>query len=295
MKERKLLLVTVYVPLVNAVDTTSRELTTPSTISMVKRYRDALLAEIDAVADAAAGYEVAAVRFTGGVPLLLGGTNIADILVRLRKRLSLADGAEVTVETIPGKLDEHNLRLFPRIGVNRLEFRVPTLVQREHDLLKVPGPFGQIGADNAMRRYLGPEEWGLRLSFGFEGQTEESWDATLAKVVSMEPSTITLGQVTEPTSACVPETLIDRGSRVLEEAGFRSYGDSGVAGCFYFARPGHESVFVSLRSEGVAQLGLGAGTVSLYDGIFYRNTSVVEDYVRHSADPEKVIVEVREA
>lgn len=65
--------VSVYVPLCSERCAFCDCLTIPSTLRDVVRYREALLAEIDAVAPDLEGQRVEAVRFDGGVPLLMGG------------------------------------------------------------------------------------------------------------------------------------------------------------------------------------------------------------------------------
>lgn len=74
--------VSVYVPLCSERCAFCDCLTIPSTLRDVVRYREALLAEIDAVAPDLEGQRVEAVRFDGGVPLLMGGAGVAEVLFR---------------------------------------------------------------------------------------------------------------------------------------------------------------------------------------------------------------------
>ena len=77
----KPLLITIYVPLCGEHCTFCNRLTTPSTMRMVTDYTHALLTEIASAAELCEGYSVETIRFTGGTPLLLGGTNLATIVL----------------------------------------------------------------------------------------------------------------------------------------------------------------------------------------------------------------------
>src|SRR5213593_911602 len=67
------------------------------------RYVRALGGEIDLLAGAgwAAGIGVETIFFGGGTPSLLESSELADILERVRRRFTVRDDAEVTVECNP--------------------------------------------------------------------------------------------------------------------------------------------------------------------------------------------------
>lgn len=79
--------VSVYVPLCSERCAFCDCLTIPSTLRDVVRYREALLAEIDAVAPDLEGQRVEAVRFDGGVPLLMEAPAWPRCCSGLRRRL----------------------------------------------------------------------------------------------------------------------------------------------------------------------------------------------------------------
>ena len=300
------LIINVYVPLCSESCVFCERLTTPSTVQSVARYHDALVAELESVAPEFDGYQVEAVRFSGGVPLLLGGANIADIVFRMRKTLVCSADAEITVETVPGKLDEHNLRLFRHVGITRLEFGLATFVQSEHARLRCPGLYGQLYDHDAMRRYLGPEDWGCNLIFGLPGQTLVTWERTLRKVIDMKPAHVNASRLrtTGRESACFCDESADDFSRAqtesdlvrmyevavdcLVEAGYHRFAHG------RFVRPGYRCRHTELAQRNVGVLGLGAGARSRYGGYSYRNTTNVEEYMRHSSDPEAVVRDVGE-
>lgn len=279
MKE---LLVCLYVPLCNEECTFCTRLRTPATIAMVERYADALLREIDSVAPDAPEGTVRAIRFAGGVPLMLAGHNVARIVNRLRQRFCVADEVELTIETVPGKIDEHNFRLFDTLGVNRVEFLLPAGSTQEHHRFRAPGDFGQIHENNAMRRAFGIDDWSLRLVYGAPGQTVELWERTLREACSMEPPHVALENV-----GFVPReeafALYQQAACALEEAGYRRYAGQ------RFALPGGACRFEELLLEGADVLGFGAGAVSFLDGFSYRNCADVSFYVEHAEDAGAIV------
>lgn len=274
-------IVCVYVPLCSERCAFCTRLRVPATISLVDRYTEALLSEIDAAADELSGGTVRAVRFTGGVPLMLAGHNIARIVHRLERRFHLEEGAEITVETVQGKIDEHNFRLFKTIGVNRVEFLYPTGTTVEHRRLRCPGDFGQIHDHNAMRRAFGLENWSLRLLCGLPGQSDKAWRTTLDKACALDPPHVTLETVAQGETPGGEEAAFARYSQAadaLRAAGYRRYAE----GCF--ARAGWESRFSTLLHEGADVLGFGVGASTFANGVSYRTCDDVHEYLSHAGD-----------
>ncbi len=198
------------------------------------------------------------------------------------------------METVPGKVDEHNLRLFAQIGVNRLEFGVATLVQAEHVRLRCPGVYGQIHEHDALRRHLGPSDWGVELMYGLPGQTLSTWEETVGKALALDPPHVSVDRMRRPARAKDDqeedgEALAAlRGHAVarLREAGYAEYVVD------RFAKPGCASRHVELMYAGADEVGLGAGARSLVGGYSYRNVDDVPTYLACSADPERVVKDV---
>lgn len=290
------LAICLHVPLCNERCAFCDRLRVPATISMVERYTDALLAEIDAGADDMAESVVRAVRFAGCVPLMLAGHNIARVAHRLRQRFTFADDVELTVDTVSGKLDEHNLRLFKTIGVNRIGFFLPTSNTVEHFRFRCPGDIGQTHEHNSMRRAFGLDAWNVRLLYGLPGQTEALWQHTLDDVCAMRPSCITLEQAWLVDCAGFDEECAQ--TPPSHEEAFRLYrqvcdvlGGEGYRRCAGggFALPGKAPKFDELLLNGSDVLGLGAGAASFVEGVAYRNTSDVSRYVERSDDFEEIV------
>lgn len=272
------LVIYVYVPLCTERCAFCSRLRVPSTIALVERYANALLREIEFVADEPLAGTVRAVRFTGGVPLLLGGHTIARLVQRLKRRFAFADDVEITVETVPGKIDEHNFRLFGTLGVNRLELLYPTGNAGEHRALCCPGDYEQLHEHNSMRRAFGLENWSVRLPYGMPGQTAEHWRRTLDKACAMRPPHVTLERSsgTELGERDGAFARYRQARALLEDAGYRRYAGA------RFALPGAESKYEQLLLAGSDVIGLGVGAASFVEGVVFRNRSDVASYVEEA-------------
>lgn len=296
--------ISIYVPLCNEHCSFCDKLRTPATIAMAEKYTSALLTEIDSIAEDSPEHDIEAIRFVGGVPLMLSGVNIARIINHLRKRLPISPSAEISIDTVPGKIDEHNFRVFEAVGVNRLSVLYPSGDRAEHQALRCPGDYEQIHECNAMRRAFGLDAWDVRLLYGLPGQTPLTWKKTLGKAIALNPPHITLDQsraakarsgystekpLAEEAAAddgrerTAPPDLHRIALEALEEAGYRHYALN------HFARPGAEFRFLERLLAGGEVIGLGAGSASDFGGVTYRNTSSVHDYTTYTDDCSRII------
>ena len=72
----------------------------------------------------------------GGTPSVIGGTDIRNIVERIRYRFSISDDAEITLEVNPGTITRDKLLDYKSAGVNRISMGVQVL---DDDLLKFLG------------------------------------------------------------------------------------------------------------------------------------------------------------
>ena len=62
----------------------------------------------------------------GGTPTLAGRKNLENLFSFLRKRTSIDDGTEITIETTPGLVDSLTAQTIRRCGINRVSIGVQT-------------------------------------------------------------------------------------------------------------------------------------------------------------------------
>ena len=98
-------------------------------------YLDRLHDEITERLPAAGIPSADTVYFGGGTPSLCSAADIAGILHRVRERVDLLTGAEVTLEMNPGDVSPDHLAGLRDAGVTRVVLGVQTLSERLHALI----------------------------------------------------------------------------------------------------------------------------------------------------------------
>ncbi len=169
-------------------------------------YIDHLLADLDADrADFAAaldGRPVFSIFFGGGTPSLFSPELIDRLLVGVRQRLPLADGAEVTMETNPGTVEHGSFSGYLAAGINRLSFGIQSF---DDDKLKRLGRIhSALEAERAVKsaQDAGYTNINLDLMYALPKQTLDSALADVERAIALQPSHISHYQLTlEPNTA----------------------------------------------------------------------------------------------
>ena len=149
---------------------------------LARAYVDACLAEYAGARQAGLG-EASTIFLGGGTPSQLP----PDDLVRLVSALDRRPDAEVTVEANPEDVTESWLTACTAAGVNRISLGVQSLdpavlagLGRRHDPEAVAAAVANIGAAGIAR-------CSVDLIYGGCGETDDSWLATLAGILDLEP------------------------------------------------------------------------------------------------------------
>jgi len=165
----------------------------------VREFIDAIDRELAMRHVSGDAWQVDTLYLGGGTPSRLGGEGVAELLGIVRKHLSLADGAEVTLEANPEDITAEAVRAWRAAGVNRLSIgaqsfddRVLKWMHRVHD-------------SNATLRAVefaragGIENLSLDLIFALPESLERDWQRDVDRVLSLEPSHVSLyGLTVEP-------------------------------------------------------------------------------------------------
>jgi oxygen-independent coproporphyrinogen-3 oxidase len=187
----------------------------------------------------------------GGTPSRLGGAGIAWLLDALRRRMSLANDAEVTLEANPEDVNADSVAAWRDAGVNRLSIGAQTFDDRVLKWMHRSHDAERIDLAAAAARQGGIDNVSLDLIFALPSSLDRSWTADLARALQLEPSHVSLygltvepltplgrwkarGEVTEsPDERYEGEFL--QAHDMLTAAGFDHYEVSN------FGRPGRES------------------------------------------------------
>ena len=244
---------------------------------LVGTYVDALAADI-----ARTSLPVAtSVFFGGGTPSLLSPDQLGVVL----GALSIAPGAEVTVECNPDTVDGAKLRGYREAGVNRISLGVQSMVPhvlallgREHDPANVERAVAAI--DDA-----GFPTWNMDLIDGSVGESPDDWRATLDAAVALAPPhvsayglTVEAGTPLAGDPARHPDDddeaeKYELADEVLRGAGLANYEVSN------WARPGHECAHNRLYWSQGDYRGFGCAAHSHEAGRRWWNVRTPERYI----------------
>ena len=131
----------------------------------------------------------------GGTPSFVSAEHIARLVERVRDAFAFDPGADISIETTPkiAAAEPEKLRAYRRAGIDRISMGVQVIqpdllrmLQREANGASLHGQ----AADNI--RAAGFTRFNVDLMYGFSGQSEESWRATLKHAIGLGPEYVTL-------------------------------------------------------------------------------------------------------
>lgn len=246
------------------------------------RYVKCLIKELDATiklknldSDAR---RLSTIYFGGGTPSLLSPGSVGRLIAAIKDRFECSSKAEITLEANPETIDADRLDSLLSAGVNRLSIGVQSL---ENKLLDT------LGRSHTARRALlaiasakarGFMNVGVDVMFGIPGQTLKDHKNTLAQIIELNPSHVSVygltieentrfhylyGPATKKT-VTIPmlpgeETelkMYELTQAELGDAGYEHYEISN------YARPGHKSVHNTRYWLGHDYIGLGVSAHS---------------------------------
>ncbi len=235
------------------------------------RWRDALMADLRHVKDAAAGETVTSVFFGGGTPSLMAPETAGALIEAVRRDFACAPDLEITLEANPSTVEAETFPAFRDAGVNRVSLGV----QSFHDgALRFLGR--RHSADEARRAVERAAAVFERFSFDLicarPGQTADAWRAELADALALAGGHLSVYQLTIESGTAfyrhgvtaadenTAANLFEITREVLEGAGLPAYEISN------HARPGDECRHNLAYWRGGGYAGVGPGAHGrLYD------------------------------
>jgi putative oxygen-independent coproporphyrinogen III oxidase len=253
------------------------------------RYLRGLLREAALAAPAWSGVEVVSVFLGGGTPTTMAPADLRALIAHLRERFDIVVDAEITIEANPDTVDPSCLSALLEAGIVRLSIGAQSFdpavlasLERVHQPASVRAAF-------AAARHAGYANVNLDLIYGADGETTDSWEATLRAAVDLAPEHVSAYALTvEPATplgravatgaipAPDPDLQADMfglACEVLGGAGYRHYEVSN------WAKPGYECRHNLGYWERRPYLGLGAGAHSYRDDHRWWNTRPPEEYL----------------
>lgn len=123
------------------------------------------------------------VFFGGGTPSLLPPDELVSILAAIER----APGAEVTVECNPETVTAELLAAYREGGVNRVSFGVQSMVAHVLEGLGRAHDVDSVERAVELTKGLGFPTWSVDLIYGGAGESIADWEATLGRVLALEP------------------------------------------------------------------------------------------------------------
>ncbi|MBV8373984.1 MAG: radical SAM family heme chaperone HemW [Candidatus Eremiobacteraeota bacterium] len=255
----------------------------PLRATAARRYLDALHAEIDCEASAAAD----TIYLGGGTPNAYDAQSIAQLVGRLNARF--AGARETTIEVNPELVRDGDFERYRAAGVTRLSIGVQSFdpaeirtLGRKHDVAQV-----KRVVERARRAELSSVS--VDLIFAVPGQTMASWRRTLQAAIALGVDHVSAYGLTvedgtpfaawrarEPQAFAGDADEADQyglAIELLQKAGYEQYEISN------FARPGHRCAHNCNYWANGDYVGLGVGAASYRDGIRSVHTRSLNEYV----------------
>ena len=143
-------------------------------------------------------YTVASVFFGGGTPSIVPAEWIAEVMELLRKEFRFSDECmeeeccqpEISLECNPGTADEIKFRIYRAAGINRISFGLQSADNRELKLLGRIHSWEEFVDTYHAARRAGFENINVDLMSALPGQSVQSWEDTLRKVLALKPEHI---------------------------------------------------------------------------------------------------------
>lgn len=252
-------------------------------------YVEALQREIQAAAPDFSDAMVESVCFSGGSPTCLAKEDFIALAQCLRQNFSLVDDAEITVETMPNRVDASWMVAFQQAKVTRLSIGLVTGHARDAARIGLPASIGSMETTLILPQMFGLKSYETELLYGLPGQTPQSFSLSLRFAVRYHAPEITLSrwQPVGTLPAPLPkeeeiQQMLEYAAQHLTEKGYCKE----TAGRWIL--PGHSSHMRQAIKSGMDLLSFGVGTESFTEGIRYTTTSRLGTYLYHSDEPDQI-------
>lgn len=274
-----------------------------ATMEQKEAYVQALIKEIQSYEKMAREYKIETVFIGGGTPTSLEGLQISRIIKELKRVFSIIkeeeERIEFTIEANPGTLTKEKSEEYKASGVNRLSIGLQSADNKELKKLGRIHTFEEFVENYEMARKVGFENINIDLISSLPGQSKTDWEATLNKVVALNPEHISAySLIIEEGTPFYDRYSNEKGEGLLSEDtdreiynvtkdillrnGYHRYEISN------YARAGYESRHNSSYWTRVEYLGIGLGASSFLNQTRHENESDMETYIKYSFDYNKI-------
>jgi oxygen-independent coproporphyrinogen-3 oxidase len=255
--------------------------------TLAARYVDALERDIRGHADQA---RADTVYFGGGTPSLLPPEDIGRVIAACRASFTLADDAEITLETNPETVTVARMEAYRAAGVNRISMGAQSFRDEELNRLGRVHSAARVREAFAQTRQAGFDNISLDLMMWLPQQTIHDWMESIDGLLEVGPEHASIYLLELYPNAPLQEDMARagwsqapeddaadmylRGFERLDAAGYRQYEISNVA------RGGRESRHNLKYWRDGEWMAFGCGAHGTRDGRRWRVVSGTEDYIQ---------------
>ncbi len=270
------------------------------TLSPVEAYLDTMETEIAHLARTLPdGVTIARLHWGGGSPTILPPQSIQRLTTALRAVAPFEDDMEFSIEIDPATVDDAKLAAMAEVGMNRASIGIQDFNLQVQKAIGRDQSYEVTEKVITRLRELGVQSVNTDIVYGLPYQTEESLDATIAKVLELAPDRIALfGYAHVPWMAkrqkMIPDSslpqplarfdLFNQASDAFKDAGYTALGID------HFAKP-DDSLAIAAADGRLrrnfqgytddtcdALIGMGASSISKFPQGYVQNRATTNAY-----------------
>ena len=178
----------------------------------VEPYLDALIKELQAVAEMMEGRKLYSVYIGGGTPTALSPDQLGRVMDAAAEYFDFSALMEYTVEAgRPDTITEEHLVNMRGHGVNRVSVNPQTMHQRTLDLIGRRHTVEETENAFSLARSAGFDDINMDLIIGLPGESEEDILETLRRMRDMDPDALTVHSLAVKRSSRLHEKLEEYG------------------------------------------------------------------------------------
>ncbi len=272
----------------------------PNTNGIKVKYIEALQREIRGYENLKEKYQVVSIFFGGGTPSSIEGNQLIQVLetiyevfeIHKAKVINGEQDIEITVEANPGTLSKDKLYAYQQVGVNRLSLGLQSANNMELKRLGRIHTYEEFLDNYQLAREAGFTNINVDLMSALPGQTMESFEDTLRKVIALAPTHISAYSLIieegtpfyEKYGEDMPEenelpgeeldrAMYSRTKDLLKANGYERYEISN------YAKDGYACRHNSLYWNGTDYIGFGLGASSYIRPVRYHNETDMSKYL----------------
>ncbi|MGF1455964.1 MAG: oxygen-independent coproporphyrinogen III oxidase [Alphaproteobacteria bacterium] len=162
-------------------------------IEPVERYGEALVREVDLVADRLTqAMPISHLHWGGGTPTMLPLDHFARVMERIRTRFAVRDDAELAVEADPRTVTPELARGLAAQGINRMSFGIQDFDPRVQAAINRVQCAGLVSRAVGLLQDVGIKHISFDLIYGLPHQTLDSLRRTVDQAVAMGPDRLSV-------------------------------------------------------------------------------------------------------